>query len=85
MKNSPTVLVASDDAFELATLSAALRLHAINVEAEAHAAETKSETDNFDFEILVFKSLISYVFSLYFGLLIGSCQIKSSFGTSGPK
>jgi len=34
--NSATVLVASDDAFELATLSAALRLQAINVVAEAH-------------------------------------------------
>ena len=39
MKNSPTVLVASDDSFELATLSAALRLHAINVVAEAHTEE----------------------------------------------
>jgi len=33
---SPTVLVASDDAFELATLSAALRMQSINVVAEAH-------------------------------------------------
>ena len=39
MNKSPTVLVASDDAFELATLSAALRLHAINVVAEAHTEE----------------------------------------------
>ena len=39
MSNSPTVLVASDDAFELATLSAALRLHSINVVAEAHTEE----------------------------------------------
>jgi DNA-binding NarL/FixJ family response regulator len=39
VKNSPTVLVASDDSFELATLSAALRLHAINVVAEAHTEE----------------------------------------------
>jgi len=36
---SPTVLIASDDAFELATLSAALRLHAINVVAEAQTEE----------------------------------------------
>jgi two-component system, NarL family, response regulator EvgA len=36
---SPTVLVTSDDAFELATLSAALRLHAINVVAEAQTEE----------------------------------------------
>ena len=36
MPNSATVLVASDDAFELATLSASLRLHSINVVAEAH-------------------------------------------------
>jgi DNA-binding NarL/FixJ family response regulator len=35
MTNSPTVLVASDDVFELATLSAALRLQSINVVAEA--------------------------------------------------
>lgn len=39
MIKSPTVLVASDDAFELATLSAALRLHAINVVAEAKAED----------------------------------------------
>ena len=44
MKNSPTVLVASDDAFELATLSAALRLHSINVVAEAH---TEKIAENF--------------------------------------
>jgi DNA-binding NarL/FixJ family response regulator len=36
---SPTVLVASDDAFELATLSAALRLQAVNVVAEASTAD----------------------------------------------
>lgn len=39
MIKSPTVLVASDDAFELAALSAALRLHAINVVAEAQTEE----------------------------------------------
>ncbi len=39
MPNSATVLVASDDAFELATLSASLRLHSINVVAEAHTEE----------------------------------------------
>ena len=39
MIKSPTVLIASDDAFELATLSAALRLHAINVVAEAQTEE----------------------------------------------
>ena len=39
MANSPTVLVASDDAFELATLSAALRLQSINVVAEASTNE----------------------------------------------
>ena len=39
MINSPTVLVASDDAFELATLSASLRLQSINVVAEASTAE----------------------------------------------
>jgi DNA-binding NarL/FixJ family response regulator len=37
--NSPTVLVASDDAFELATLSASLRLQSINVVAEAGTDE----------------------------------------------
>jgi DNA-binding NarL/FixJ family response regulator len=37
--NSPTVLVASDDAFELAALSAALRLHSVNVVAEAGTDE----------------------------------------------
>jgi len=36
---SPTVLVASDDAFELATLSASLRLQSINVVAEASTDE----------------------------------------------
>lgn len=39
MLASPTVLVASDDAFELATLSAALRLQAVNVVAEANTSE----------------------------------------------
>lgn len=39
MVNSPTVLVASDDAFELATLSASLRLQSINVVAEAGTDE----------------------------------------------
>ena len=39
MTTSPTVLVASDDAFELATLSAALRLQAVNVVAEASTAD----------------------------------------------
>ena len=39
MTKSPTVLVASDDAFELATLSAALRMQSINVVAEAHTEE----------------------------------------------
>lgn len=39
MPNSATVLVASDDAFELATLSAALRLQSVNVVAEAHTGE----------------------------------------------
>jgi len=39
VKTSPTVLVASDDAFELATLSAALRLQSVNVVAEASTAE----------------------------------------------
>ena len=39
MIKSPTVLVASDDAFELAALSAALRLHAIDVVAEAQTEE----------------------------------------------
>ena len=39
MPNSPTVLGASDDAFELSTLSAALRLHSVNVVAEASTTE----------------------------------------------
>jgi DNA-binding NarL/FixJ family response regulator len=39
VNKSPTVLVASDDAFELATLSAALRMQSINVVAEAHTEE----------------------------------------------
>lgn len=39
MTKSPTVLVASDDAFELATLSAALRMQSINIVAEAHTEE----------------------------------------------
>jgi DNA-binding NarL/FixJ family response regulator len=37
--SSPTVLVASDDAFELATLSAALRMQAVNIVAEASTAD----------------------------------------------
>lgn len=39
MPNLATVLVVSDDAFELATLSAALRLQSVNVVAEAHTEE----------------------------------------------
>ena len=39
MTKSPTILVASDGAFELATLSAALRMQSINVVAEAHTEE----------------------------------------------
>jgi hypothetical protein len=45
--NSPTVLVASDDAFELATLSTALRLHAINIVAEANTQEIASNLYKF--------------------------------------
>jgi len=40
-------LVASDDAFELATLSAALRLHAINVVAEAQTEEIAENLHKF--------------------------------------
>lgn len=47
MPNSPTVLVASDDAFELATLSTALRLHSINIVAEAHTQEIASNLYKF--------------------------------------
>ncbi len=47
MIKSPTVLVASDDAFELATLSAALRLHAINVVAEAQTEEIAENLHKF--------------------------------------
>jgi len=39
MNLNPTVLVASDDSFELATLSASLRLQSINVVAEARTSE----------------------------------------------
>ena len=39
MNLNPTVLVASDDSFKLSTLSAALRLHSINVVAEARTSE----------------------------------------------
>ena len=47
MPNLPTVLVASDDAFELATLSAALRLQSINVVAEAHTEEIAENLHKF--------------------------------------
>ena len=47
MIKTPTVLVASDDAFELATLSAALRLHSINVVAEAKTEEIAQNLYNF--------------------------------------
>ena len=47
MPNSATVLVASDDAFELATLSAALRLQSINVVAEAHTEEIAENLHKF--------------------------------------
>ena len=44
-----------------------------------------SEIEILDFDIFDFKILISFNFSLYFDLSIGSCQINSSFGTSLPK
>lgn len=47
MPNSATVLVASDDAFELASLSAALRLQSINVVAEAHTEEIAENLHKF--------------------------------------
>ena len=47
MPNLPTVLVISDDAFELATLSAALRLQSINVVAEAHTEEIAENLHKF--------------------------------------
>lgn len=47
MPNTATVLVASDDAFELATLSAALRLQSINVVAEAHTEEIAENLHKF--------------------------------------
>ena len=52
MSKSPTVLVASDDAFELATLSAALRLQSVNIVAEAHTEEIAQNLYNFDLQKL---------------------------------
>ena len=57
----------------------------LKVEAEAHAVETNCEMDNPDFKILFSRLPISLLFNLYFCFGIGSCQIRSSFGTSGPK
>ena len=53
-----------------------------NVRALSHAVETKSETDKSVAEIAAFTSDTEYL-ALPAG--IGSCQIKSSAGTSGPK
>ena len=69
----------------LAPLAPPLLSEPLNVDAEAHAVETKSGIDIFDLEILLFKSLISFDLSLYLGLSIGSCQISCSFGTSLPR
>ena len=69
----------------LAPLAPPLLSEPLKVDADAHAVETKSEIDIFDLEIFVFKSLISFYLSLYFGLSIGSCQINCSLGTSLPR
>ena len=57
----------------------------LNVEADAHAVDTNWDIERPDFNILSFKYLTSLFFKLYFCLGIGSCQIKFSFGTSGPR
>ena len=53
-----------------------------NVRALSHAVETKSETDKSVAEIAAFTSATE---NLAFPVGIGSCQIKSSEGTSGPR
>src|SRR5580692_12587666 len=57
-----------------------------NVEAEAQAVETSCDTDNFEAKIAFLRAAISLAsIRLYFAAGMGSCQINSSFGTSGPR
>ena len=57
----------------------------LNVEADAHAAETVAETDSPEERIDDFKLAISLSLKLAFPSGIGSCQMRSSSGTSGPR
>ena len=69
----------------LAPFAPPLLSEPLKVDADAHAVDTSWEIDNPDFKILFLRKFISLVFNLYFCFGTGSCQIKSSFGTSGPK
>src|SRR5258706_14169040 len=56
-----------------------------NVEAEAQAVETSCDTDNFEAKIAFLRAAMSLAsISLCVTAGMGSCQINSSFGTSGP-
>ena len=57
----------------------------LKVDAEAQAVETNCDTERPDFAIFILRISISFFLSLYLDFEIGSCQINSSFGTSGPK
>ncbi|MCY1307229.1 hypothetical protein D9M70_571340 [compost metagenome] len=55
------------------------------VEAEAQATETRSPTESPEAAILALRSAISAALGLWLAAGSGSCQIMSSFGTSGPR
>ena len=57
-----------------------------NVAADAQAVFTSFEIDRPEARILAFRSVVSLAsISLWLIVGIGSCQISSSVGTSGPR
>ena len=57
-----------------------------NVDADAQAVETSSETERPDARIFAFNAAASFSsISGWSTAGIGSCQIRVSFGTSGPR
>ncbi|MNC87053.1 hypothetical protein D3C83_27490 [compost metagenome] len=56
------------------------------VDADAQAVDTSCATESFEARIFFLSSAISFSpISLWLTAGIGSCQISSSFGTSGPR
>ena len=57
-----------------------------NVEADPQAVETSSDTDRPEARILPLREAASCLpISLWLTAGMGSCQMSTSFGTSGPR